>query len=384
MLRIKRKGLLSLFCLLYVSIAFSRVLPLGNLSKGHGAFVDDTTYSAGPTSSTTNTPGRWVPNISNFNQGATSRTEITRLYPYSGTIELKCTGPTDASSGGIIDCVYSGPGQNVFVHYQTPAFGEASVAAYRTAFPTMEIHAVFTGRADGALTYSEVGEGTADVLAGEICSDPNVDGVVLDLQPNDMVSVSPGLLAFYRRLTTNFLSASCRDANHPMGRVFGVVLNPNDVQNWSLMASTLWARGYVIVQGYNVLRAKLVTNVTIYASFLSDRVQLMDAHSRDKGIRYTVAIPAAASASEFELSGSYQASTPPCNFVALTEGYPQLDYVRAARTNILAQVTSRFYAGMDYNGWSQFRIRPIAGENLTYPCTPDVAEGVVSYLQQYG
>lgn len=388
MMMLKRTIVLGVLCL-SSSVAMAITGTLGVLGKGHGAYVDDTTYSAGPTSSTTNDPGSWAPNIAVFNLGAIRRlypqqavsasTEITRLYPYSGEIIWNCTGPV-AVNGALSPCFYSGPGQNVFVEYKTPAYGEASVAAYRSAFLTMNIFARINMRYsyNDPITYTEVGVGTADVVASVICSDPNVDGVVFDVFPSFINT--PGEFAFYRELGQQFSSTLCKDATHPRGRSFGVMLNPNDVDggNWLSLAASLIRQGYLIVQGFN-----LGFGVSVYARELNDRVSKMDEMSKLHNIKYTVAIPAAASNREFSATGSYQPSTPPCDFAASSPGYPQLDYVSAARTNIFATATSYNYYGMDYDGWSQFRGN-LSGNKINYPCNPDVAEGVVSYLQQHG
>ena len=99
-------------------------------------------------------------------------------------------------------------------------------------------------------------------------------------------------------------------------------------------------------------------------------------------IRYTVAIPAAASSSEFESGGNYRAASPPCDVDPTRGGSQQIDYVRSARTLILARARrNRFFYGTDYKEWSQYTR---TSEPLTSPCNPDVASGVVPYLQRYG
>ncbi len=86
-----------------------------NISSGRGALLYDGQSTTGPSGHQTNSPGHWKHKITIFNAGASGSKQITRLYPYAGDIEMNCTSPSD--------CVYSGAKQNVYVYYDSPAFG---------------------------------------------------------------------------------------------------------------------------------------------------------------------------------------------------------------------------------------------------------------------
>jgi len=378
----KMKGVVW-FCFFYLSISFAMATSLNRetLRLGHAAYLNDTNYSAGPTSSQTNDPGQWASSIVNFNQRALQGKEITRLYVYSGSIVWNCTSPSD--------CVFSGAFKNVFVNYASPeGYGEASVAAYRAQFPELGIFAVFDydGRVDfgGPITYVEVATETADLVADTICADPNVDGVVLDIP--EFVPNAEGQRAFYTRLAYDFLSPACRDANHPLGRKMGVVtrLQDADTWNWSIVSYILQSSGFLIIPGYGLHGGSVALGISTYAQLLLEKINLINGASGANGIKYTIMSPAAAGTSEFSAAGDYQPSTPPCDFVSHVGGQPQLDYIMAARTNILASATSSNYLGTDYWGWSQFKTRHASENTLLYPCTPDDAPGVIKYLQQHG
>ena len=354
------------------------------LDKGHGALLYDAMQPAGPDSTRMNSPGQWKEDIAAFNAGATKSTKISRLYPYSGDIEMYCTGLND-------DCIYSGSKKNVFVYYTSPAgYGKDSVAAYRKAFPKATIMPIIDGHTQSsllkAINYSEIGKKTADLVARSICVDPNVDGVLFDLEPLDIRA--PGQVSFYTEISRQFASASCIDANHPRGRVFGALLNPHIIRDWHALAVAFGGNGYAAVSAYdvNVVQPVAPVNMKIYTRRLIKRLKIMDKASKKYKIPYTVIIPAASSYSEFNKIGVYDSRIPPPNFIVkkdyTSDGVTQIGYMKAARAIMMAHVQSSYFIGTDYWSWSQYKSPDPKKDHLLFPAIPE--GDVVTYLQQYG
>jgi|GEM_PF-1749940 len=356
-----------------------------SMSPGRGALLYDASYPSGPTSKPSNTPGQWVPNITSFNQGASSSSlQINRLYPYSGDIEMNCTGPSD--------CVFSGSDQNVYVYYDPPAYGKDSVAAYRAAFPAALIMAIIDGSTKSKLlaplTYQEMGIKTAILAANTICPDENVDGIFFDLEPADF-SV-PGQFAFYKQISQSFSSGICVDAKHPNGRMFGVFLNPNKVADgdWNKVAAALGKNGFVAVSAYDVRDVCPPVPISIqgYTASITGMLQRMDAASKKYSISYTVLGPAASSFGEFEKLCQYDTSEPQsCKLIKdfSLEGITQVGYIKALRNIITANCKSVNYLGEDLWSWTQYK-DPVNCDG-SYILLPNIPDGdVVKYLQQYG
>jgi len=372
-------GVLAMVCCVSSSVLMAAVP-----AKGHGALLYDATQPSGPDSKRSNSPGQWISNITAFNAGATDSTKISRLYPYAGDIEMYCTGLTD-------DCIYSGPKQNVFVYYTPPAgSGEASVAAYRKAFPKETIMAIIDGSTKSsllkALRYSEVGTNTADLVARTICADSNVDGVFFDLEPLDIGS--PGQFAFYKEISKQFASSACIDANHPSGRVFGAFLSPHKISDWGALAAAFGSNGFAAVSGYDVDDKQPPVPVTMhaYTASVTGMLLSMNAASEKYKIPYTVVIPAASSFSEFNKFGFYDGSIPPPNFKLQTDytpdGITQVGYMKAARAIMKAQAKSPYFIGTDYWSWNQYKSPDPKKNQMLMPAIPEGE--VVTYLQQYG
>ncbi len=369
-----------LLSLLFLSPIISAIVP--NISKGHGAILYDGTQPSGPNSTESNSPGQWVSNITAFNAGANAASTITRLYPYSGDIKINC--PNGASS-----CVYSGLNQNVFVGYNTPAYGQASVSSYRASFPNALILAIIDADTTSLplLSNLDVGTGVAGVLTSQICADPKVDGVFFDLEPFDF-NQGQGQFSLYKQTAINLASPACIDINHPKGRVMAIFVNPNKVNDWSIVAGMLNNNGYLVVSAYDVNDQipPSPTPYNLYTSSVTGKIQaFMDPNSIQYKIPYTVAIPAGASFSEFEQFGYYNTGYP-SDFQVSTDyrklGFTQLAYVQSARAILLANAKSPYYLGTDYWTWSQY-ISPSKSQNeMLLPNIPSAT--VISYLQQFG
>lgn len=362
----------------------SSVMAAASLPKGPCALLYDADYSEGPSSKPTNLPGRWSDNITAFNTGAVPSGVINCLYPYSGDIEMYCTGPSD--------CIYSGPKQNVFVYYTTASggSGQASVEAYRTVFPKANILAIIDGNTKStvlkAFTYAEVGKNTADLVARTICADPKVNGIFFDIEKFD-ISV-PGQFAFYQEISKQFASPMCTDASNPNGRTFGVFLSPGKISDWDAVAAAFGHNGYGVVSGYDVAdkTPPVPASINAYHASVTGMLQTMDAASTKFKIPYQVAIPAASSFSEFEKLGVYDKDNPPSYFKLLKnftpEGITQIGYIKSARAIILATCKSAYFMGKTYWSWSQYKSKNPSAEQMLEPSIPEGA--VVPYLQQFG
>jgi hypothetical protein len=353
-----------------------------NLNKGHGALLYDTNYSGGaPSSTPTNSPGQWISNINAFNVGAQALSKINRLYPYSGNISMTCTV--------VADCIYSGSGQNVFVGYSNNNFGPASVAAYRSAFPQALILAIIDADTTTLplLSSNAVGVGIANELTEQMCSDPNVDGVFFDLEPFNF-DQNQGQFALFKQISVNFASSQCIDGQHPKGRIFAIFMNPNKVNDWSVVPGMLGQNGYLVVAAYDIndTTPPRPTPYQLYTSSVTGKIQgFMDPSSQKYQIPYAVAVPAASSFSEFEQFGYYNASYP--NDFQLqtdytTQGFTQLTYIQTVRGILLKNATSAYYLGMDYWSWGQYKSPVPKQGQLLMPNLPPA--NVVQYLQQYG
>lgn len=373
----------------------------------HGAFLYDAMKdpALGPASHQVNNPGQWIDNIQQFNDGAVSKPmAIGRLYPYAGDIETSCTDYGYSGGNCYTNCnaTYGSPDQNIFVYYYTPAYGEASVSAYREAFPNAAILAIIDGSISknsalfAALNNPCVAQQTANLLTNEICADPKVDGVLFDLEPFNFSS--PGLQALLKQTSNNVVNSPCIGPGHSIGRYFGVFMNPNNVSNWMDVSSSMGQNGYLVVSGYDLGDQTPPTPLAInlYATRLTHMLQVMDAASVANKIRYTVALPAAASFSEFEQTGLYTPGENAPTYISVQPqppawaGITQLGYVQAARAVIMSTCKSPYYLGTDYWGWNQY-VSPDPSNGVVLlpniPSTsiePGSAYSVVSYLQQFG
>ncbi len=356
----------SLFCISSLSIAVI------SIPKVRGAFLYDATYAAGPSSAKTVDPGHWITNLQAFNAGATSaRNQITRLYPYSGDIEIY------PKTGG---------GYTVYVYYVPPSKGQASVAAYKAAFPSAQEVPIIDGDTNSALLKplkgnAALGVTVAQTAANQICSDPNADGIMFDLEP---FSISdPGQFSLYHTIANLFASSQCIDSAHPNGRYFGLFMNPNKIAagDWSRLAAALGNNGYLIVSGYDLGPTKnppVSINSNQYTAGLTGMLQTMDKESIKNKIPYDVAIPASASFSEFYKYGIYD-PTKPGNFDLIKAFSQQLGFMHAARAVIFATCKSAYFMDVDYWSYNVYISPKPSANQLLLPNIID--GGVMSYLQ---
>ena len=346
--------------------------------KGRCALLYDDISTTGPAGKKTQDPGHWIPNITAFNAGASAGKEIACLYPYAGDIEMNCT---DSSN-----CVYTGPNKNVFVYYDV---GLKSIKAYHDAFSAAAILPIIDGNTKSALlkalSYTEVGTNTADLVVKQVCNDPNADGVFFDLEPLDICS--PGQFAFYSEISKQFSSSACIDAKHPKGRVFGAFISPHKICDWGKLKAAFGNVGYAAVSGYDIkdTNPPTPTSIQLYHSSVTSMLMTMNKASVANKLPYKVVVPWAASFGEFNKYGKYDSSNPLSDFKLIKdytpEGITQLAYVQAARAIILAVCKSAYYLGMDGWSWTQYKSpnKP-AEEQLVLPAIPEGK--VVQYLQK--
>lgn len=372
------------YFLIFILLLSSLSLQAGSVTPlplGYGALLYDINFPSGPGSHGTIDAGQWVSDITAFNSGAQAKNSITRLYPYSSDIEITCTDPSNIGTCSIL------PGY---------ASGNASVAAYYSAFPSAAILPI-VDIADNYLnnnllkTNISLADSVAQDLATQLCNDPKVAGVFLDLEMKGGLS-NPGLVEFYRQLSKLLASSICVDSTHPNGRYMGIYLTPVG-DDWSIAQSMFVAsNGYIAIPLYDVLgftnppTPNPINGTKGYSGYVTSALQHARAFSEQFKVPYSIIVPAGASFGTFQEYGIYNSSEPAPTYFQLITNYStsnatQLLYVQTAR-NIACKQQSAYFMGMDYWSWNQY-VSPGRNKDGTYqlvmPNIPDT--DTVSYLQ---
>ncbi|MCR9191336.1 MAG: hypothetical protein NXI01_01580 [Gammaproteobacteria bacterium] len=363
--------------LLGFSMSSEAINPL-LLKGGQGILVYDSYQPTGPDSTVEKThTGQWAADIQTFNQGANAKSQFNRIYTYSGALSASCVKEAD--------CIYSGANKNVFVGYASTDFGPNSVAAYRASFPTATIFAIIDADAYPAdfpvLSDPTFGINAANELANEICSDPNVDGVLFDLEPANFAT-NQGQYKLYRQTAINFASPQCKDANHPDGRNFAIYMNPNSVKDWPAIPGMLGITGFLMVDGYDTKdSAPPPAGISAYQSSITGRVKVfMNPNSITYKIAFTVVLPAAATFTEFQKIGTYISESDP--FQLTTDYGPaitQYNYIHTGLGILQQYATSGSFLGVDYWRYAQYTSPDPKNNTLTKPNLPP--DDVIQVLQ---
>jgi hypothetical protein len=349
------------------------------LPLGAGALLYDVSFPSGPGSHGVNSPGQWVSDLTTFNSGALPQNQFTRLYPYSADIEITCSNPNDITTCVIV------PG------YVT---GNASVAAYYSAFghakilPIVDISFHYLNNSL-LKTNTTLADNVAQALVTQLCNDPNVSGVLFDLETSGGLS-NPGLFEFYRKVSTLFASSACIDVTHPKGRYMGAYLTPVN-NDWSL-AQAMFAgnnNGYLAIPLYDVkgfTSPPTPDPLQTYNTYVTSALGHANTFGTQYKVPYSIIVPAAASFGTFQAYGIYSASAPaPTYFQLITDfsksNATQLSFVQNAR-NVACLNQNPYYMGMDYWAWNQY-VNTGTNSDGTYqlvmPNVPDT--DVVAYLQ---
>jgi hypothetical protein len=213
----------------------------------------------------------------------------------------------------------------------------------------------------------------ADKVAAQICADDNISGVQFDIEPFSFLGTKgtvtgPGQKYFYTEISKDFAGnysganwpnpspskdvLHCVDAAHPYGRVFSVFTfsgaiaeDPNDIQ--SVFGSTsVYQNGFMVDSLYDLgpNPGGTVNSPADYTAYVAAEATTFEKYADQYGIPYQYAIPAAASAHEFESKAG------------VATGYQELSYTQAAlgyiNTN-QAIVGDPLFKGINVWGWVQ-------------------------------
>lgn len=321
-------------------------------SRGNAAWVYDVTGGAS---------GMWADQIGAYNELASPCAVLNTVFSYGGDMEW-----------------YADGGQTYFDEQSQEA-----AAAYGSLPGVEHLVAVVDGRMDGGedwspdlstLTTAQVQQ-WADTTAQIYCSFDTVDGLQIDLEPMTGKYL-PNLLVFLERLGQNLASSErhCVDDKHPDGRTlttFGFA---------AAVTADVWKalgpNGYFTVSGYDLATTApgVPNTVEEYTSKLTTALgEILELANANNG-SFIVGIPGAASTHEF---ANYTTADG-----AVTQGYPQIQYVEAAVGALQATVgSSPLYLGAALWGFSSEMAYPPHSKNLFTPGTPFIDPAEQAYLQ---
>lgn len=383
--RVVTSSLVSLALLSSTAFANDTVVPYGN-----GAWIYDGQYSDTGKKLPTKA-GTFVQDLSNYNNEAPASHRITQLFAYGGDIEMYCRGSGEskkdhACSPNSLLVIYFptsslSKSHNTWEYWQQKLgdSGFASQQAYLDV-PHVNQHIVdMDGRVDnkkeGEYDYldhfNDLDETEAklfaDKVAKTICSDNSVDGVQFDIEPFSFTGGHGGTYSgsgqkyFYTEIAKDFAgyygssadpeginhSAAdplrCVNAKHPNGRVFSVFTFSKYVTPDVVNTFNHHGNGYIVDSLYDLgpEHGGHLTSVDEFNSLVKAEIAAM----ATKGVPYQFAIPAAASAHEFE-SGPFGEG--------VGSGH-QIDYVKTVIKAInpqALQASDPNFKGIDLWSWN--------------------------------
>lgn len=145
----------------------------------------------------------------------------------------------------------------------------------------------------------------ANKVSTAICSNNNVDGVQFDIEPFSFTGEGgkvpgPGQKYFYNQIAKNFASTEfgCVNTDHPNGRIFSIFTFAKAITFDVKTMLTQYGNGYVMDSLYDLgpLPGGQLNSIEDFKKYATQEIQDMKA----LGVPYQFAIPAAASAHEFE------------------------------------------------------------------------------------
>ena len=370
------------------------------IPHGQGAFIYDN-----------GTAGKWINDITAFNTnnlgfpptppGGAVTYPINRLYINVGGISADCS---------TTPCTV------------TVTYNSASTAAYYAQFnSTSRIFALMGAQKsenpDLFNNPSAAQRAAADIVS-DVCGDSNASGVVLDIEPFASNAFSTGSAIYYLYHNTAQGLQAC-------GKSMGLFMNPGTVFSanaWGNVIPTIGSNSFLIVGAYDIQDGCINPNGNtqsppwpyagfsipsgLYQKSVSGKISYMTQAAKQYSIPFTVAIPAAASLSEFaeyNVQGYTPQYTPfytcpinlpnnqPCTNASDPTRIHQLDYVQTARAIIRSTSSSTpnvgpLFLGVDYWAWTdplnpQCSFTP--GTDVVLPNTPPGTsdDQVIGYLQ---
>ncbi len=285
-------------------------------------------------------PGLFKDAITAWNQKATGF-PYTQVYSYGGDIEMYCRGSGESTTSdpcikangfksdkGLEDgFVVTFPGEDKDQH-----IGLKSLEGYLNIPKVAQNILIIDGRMDNIiekvydyLDYfntleKDEAEAFADKVSNNICGNDSVDGVQFDVEPfsftGDGGSVSgSGQKYFYNQIAKNFAgwnghsgdntgintggdALGCVNANHPNGRFFSIFTFAKAITPDVKTMLTQYGNGCVMDSLYDLgpLPGGQLNSVDDFKKYAAQEIKDMQALN----VPYQFAIPAAASAHEFE------------------------------------------------------------------------------------
>lgn len=358
-------------------------------------------------------PGLFKDVITEWNQKATGF-PYTQIFSYGGDIEMYCRGsgqslPTDPCTivngykhpDGKPDLkdafLVTFPGNEKDQH-----IGLKSLEGY-LGIPKIAQNIIIidgrldlpTGTEDEYLDYiNALPEDEAIYFANKvstaICSNNNVAGVQFDIEPFSFTGEGgkvpgPGQKFFYNQIAKNFAGwhkhsedtqginptlsdddLHCVNADHPNGRIFSIFTFAKAITPDVKTMLTQYGNGYVMDSLYDLgpKPGAELNSVEDFKTYALQEIQNMKA----LGVPYQFAIPAAASAHEFETRAGKDAAG----------AGNQIEYVKAATELIKDNVLNDpNFKGIGVWSYNQKMYWPKGGDEYT-PASP--SEESMSYL----
>ena len=213
----------------------------------------------------------------------------------------------------------------------------------------------------------------ADKVSKAVCGNNNVDGVQFDIEPFSFTGEGgkvqgPGQKYFYDRIAENFSSAEfdCVNKDHPYGRFFSIFTFAKAITPDVKTMLTQYGNGYVMDSLYDLgpKPGGELNSVEDFKKYAKQEIQDMKA----LGVPYQFAIPAAASAHEFETRAGKDAAG----------AGNQIEYVKSVieliKENVLNDPN---FKGIGVWSYNQKMYWPKGGDEYT-PASP--SEESMNYL----
>jgi hypothetical protein len=326
--------------------------------KGNSAWVYDVKNGQ---------PAMWASTIANYNNQTSGKpSTLNIIYSYGGDFEY-----------------YPDSSDPYQVYFDASA--QAAANTYQKTQGVEWVVTVIDGRMDGGESWSPdfskitpaEAQIWADNTAALYCSYSVVDGIQIDLEPFTEPYLD-NLLVFLKQLSNDLTSKerNCVSTEHPNGRSLSAFMFAGAATQQVFQA--LGPNGYVTVSGYDLSSAPAGTVSTPqqYQTALEAAVDTIVANANLYNGSFVLGIPGAASTHEFE---TYQPTGKP-----VVQGYPQLDYVKAALSVIDAKglLNNPRYLGTALWGFSSTMSYPPNSHNIFTPNTPFVDPDEEQYLIQ--
>lgn len=399
---------------------------------GTGAWVYDSTFPLwspnSPDKAPYNQAGLFANALTAFNQIAGDRMKINQVFNYGGGPEMYCRGSGESSVSQACN------NENTVVLYGAVPFDKNKTVAEIGATgmdgtnmygAELKVHGkqtnyehvmipTFDGRLDANTAQNNGSDDIldafktmtqddaihlADKTAKAFCADGAVTGVQFDIEPFRFIPSQPGQIHYYTRIADVFAGKhtttpndvlndeaarkqiTCVTAARPYGLSWSVFTFPQFVNQELADVMNEHNNGYVVISGYDLgnLPGGQHNTPSEYRTLIKAKIIEVMNMASTYNVRYQFAIPASASAHEFErIEGNDNLGI---NLEINTDtGYQQLDYVKVAVEEMKAAGMENDvnFIGTAIWSWNEKTIWPPGGETLFYPEVPPA--DVLTYL----